>query len=168
MCMRICVTHTSCSRPLDLTDPLISDPLPKTCFFFSRNSLLFSGSSSAGESSHWSQLAEALQRTFTQGLMGSLSIKNSWHLTPRHGRQNVWRALIGRPKSAFFPPAINKNRPLSQLWEFRDKQGRTDHSYLGEHCVCERGIFMAHRCAILYWWKLIIYENKYACTSTRS
>ncbi len=35
-------------------------------------------------------------------------------------------------------------------------------------CVCEKEIFMAHLCAILYWWKLIIYENKYACTSTGS
>lgn len=167
MCMRICVTHTSRSRPLDLTDPLISDPLPKTCFSLSRYFLLFSGSSSAGESSHWSQLAEALQRTFTQGLMGSLSIKNSWHLTPWHGKQNVWRALIGWPKSAFFPQQSTKI-DLSLSFENSGINRSAQIILTWVNTVCEREIFMAHRCAILYWWKLIIYENKYACILTRS
>ncbi len=151
MCSCICVIHTKNSRfrPLNLTDPLISDPLPKTdapaCLYFSRSFPLFSGSSLAWESSHWGQLAEALQSTFTQGLMGSLSIKNSWHLTPQHGGQIAWRALIGWT-SLLFSPAINKNRPLSQLWELRDKQGRTNHSYLCEQCVCVRERSLWHTC----------------------
>ncbi len=109
----ICVIHTKNSRfrPLNLTDPLISDPLPKTdapaCLYFSRSFPLFSGSSLARESSHWGQLAEALQSTFTQGLMGSLSIKNSWHLTPQHGGQIAWRALIGWT-SLLFPQQSTK------------------------------------------------------------
>lgn len=161
--MHVYLCHEDRSRPLDLTDPLISDPFPKTDplvrFSFSCYFLLFSGSSSAWESSHWSQLAEALQWNFTQGLMGSLSIKNSWHLTPQHGGQKAWRALIGRT-SLFFSPAINKNRPLSQLWELK----RVHRLFLPgwTMCVWERDIYGTQVCnsvlmEINNLWKQILH-----------